>query len=203
MTYNDYIKSKEWLIKRTEVMANPYYGRPKECFVCSGNEQLVVHQLTYDRIGNENDDDLMILCNKCHNFVHTENNKHTSDKSRILKIPFFSKIRMIEKKEQNRLTWSKNVEKQKNTKNYKKQKLMKRTGLPVLLHASMFAYLNREEEVMKKYDDPVSAFIEYFEKKKRIGKSLPKNEKKKVIVEQYIKYKQSMIKYLQQHFNSH
>ncbi len=71
--YKKYLLSKEWKEKRAEaiLLAN---GR---CRVCNTSQRLEVHHRTYDRIGNEIQDDLTVLCHSCHALFsrRKENNK--------------------------------------------------------------------------------------------------------------------------------
>jgi len=204
MTYTEYIKSREWLIKRTEVMANPYYGRPNTCFLCRRKKNLIVHHLTYDRLGNEREDDLMILCSTCHNKTHTVDGEHTSDKKRIIKFPFLFKMYMIYSVySKNKITWEENKIRKPVKKVSEKKKVMKRTGLPALLHASMFAYLNARKDKFISHDDPTQAFIEFFEKKKRIYHDPPLNARKRQIYEEYLENKDIMKEYLQVFFEEY
>lgn len=64
-TFGSYYVSQEWQRTREHILARDWY----ECQVC-GNTAECVHHLTYDRLGRENDLDLMSLCNACHIEVH-------------------------------------------------------------------------------------------------------------------------------------
>lgn len=68
--YIEYINGAEWLKKRKTVLENPYYGRSNECFLCRKDKHLQVHHLSYAHVFNERDDELIILCNKCHSETH-------------------------------------------------------------------------------------------------------------------------------------
>jgi len=61
-TYDLYIKSPEWRLKRTEALS--YYG--KKCNECNRTHDLHVHHKTYERLGNELMLDLEVLCEECH-----------------------------------------------------------------------------------------------------------------------------------------
>lgn len=201
MTYTEYIDSKEWLIKRTEVMANPYYGRHHECFICRKKENLTVHHLTYDRLGNEREDDLIILCGYCHNQTHTVNGVHTNDKQRISNFPFDAKVYiLLSKYKKERITWKEKKPKKVSTAVDKKNRIMNRTKLPALLHHSMFAYLNAQKNTFRQYGDPTSAFMEYFEKRRKIHSISLTSSKQKQIQSQYIEYKDQVRKFLDKFF---
>lgn len=64
--YYDYIESKEWQYKRTRILQQ----RGKQCEVCGIKHKLQVHHLTYERLGNEKDEDLKVLCWACHEREH-------------------------------------------------------------------------------------------------------------------------------------
>lgn len=66
LQYNQYMNSYQW-----EVTKKKYYSRHgKECRACKTNLDLHVHHLSYDKLGAEEDTDLVCLCQKCHNYVH-------------------------------------------------------------------------------------------------------------------------------------
>jgi 5-methylcytosine-specific restriction endonuclease McrA len=64
-TFGTYYESPEWLRTRERILARDEY----ECQAC-GSKVECVHHLTYDRLGKENNLDLMSLCNVCHVEVH-------------------------------------------------------------------------------------------------------------------------------------
>ena len=64
--YYDYIKSDEWKAKRLEAQKRDGY----QCQMCGTAMNLIVHHITYDRLGNEDLADLVTLCKNCHKRVH-------------------------------------------------------------------------------------------------------------------------------------
>lgn len=66
--YNEYLKSPEWSDKRRERLTLDDY----ECrFVgCHSTENLHVHHLNYDNVGDEEMEDLITLCHGHHEYVH-------------------------------------------------------------------------------------------------------------------------------------
>lgn len=64
--YKEYIKSKEWKKRRKKI----FEKRGRECEQCGFGYYLHVHHKTYDNLGNEKDDDLQILCYRCHMSKH-------------------------------------------------------------------------------------------------------------------------------------
>jgi chromosomal replication initiation ATPase DnaA len=66
MPYVEYLQTPEWLAKRELVLKRDSHC----CHVCSGSDSLHVHHLTYERRGNEDLDDLVVLCRICHFSYH-------------------------------------------------------------------------------------------------------------------------------------
>lgn len=63
-TYEDYLQSLRWLrLSRQFKEDHPH------CHRCGGKSQNVHHR-TYERVGNESQDDLVALCRDCHELVH-------------------------------------------------------------------------------------------------------------------------------------
>lgn len=63
-TYEDYLKTKHWLLLRQEI-AKKYGFICKDCGK-SVLDRFEIHHLTYKRVGNEKEDDLVCLCRDCH-----------------------------------------------------------------------------------------------------------------------------------------
>lgn len=70
MNYQQYIQSTEWIVRRRLFLLN----HKKVCAICGFYDQLEVHHLNYDNLGNEKDEDLIILCRRCHNDTHYSSN---------------------------------------------------------------------------------------------------------------------------------
>lgn len=64
--YYAYLSSSAWRKKRVEALGRGNY----ECARCRETEHLVVHHLTYDRIGDEAPEDLRVLYEPCHADEH-------------------------------------------------------------------------------------------------------------------------------------
>ena len=62
--YQQYLNSKEWARKKKEVLSRDYYC----CQLCG--ENLNVHHLTYNRVGDEALFDLVTFCRSCHEIEH-------------------------------------------------------------------------------------------------------------------------------------
>lgn len=64
--YLAYLQSEAWQIRRKWKLEQADH----RCQVCNSDEQLHVHHRTYDRIGNERENDLTVLCRDCHALYH-------------------------------------------------------------------------------------------------------------------------------------
>jgi hypothetical protein len=64
--YGEYTRSSRWARTR-----QGYYERhPKECWICSATDGIILHHRTYETIGSEPDEDLVPLCRRCHSLAH-------------------------------------------------------------------------------------------------------------------------------------
>lgn len=65
MDYHQYINSPAW-INRAKALKE----KIGKCQLCSDTTLLQVHHNSYEHLGNEPDEDLIVLCAICHNFFH-------------------------------------------------------------------------------------------------------------------------------------
>jgi hypothetical protein len=63
--YHSYLKSPEWKALVSKVKA-----RDKVCQLTASTDNLEVHHITYDRLGNEDLSDLVLLSRDAHQSVH-------------------------------------------------------------------------------------------------------------------------------------
>jgi hypothetical protein len=64
--YNEYLKSKHWLLLRKK-----YITKDTVCALCKErNSPLQLHHLNYTNLGNEKRNDLVVLCSTCHKLIH-------------------------------------------------------------------------------------------------------------------------------------
>lgn len=63
--YQTYLASREWSLLREHVRERSR----NRCEHCLNAPQQAVHHLTYERIGRERLDDLLAVCNPCHEFL--------------------------------------------------------------------------------------------------------------------------------------
>lgn len=64
--YQEYLQSREWKQKRSEVLFRDGHC----CQLCGDEDNLRVHHLTYNRVGDEALFDLVTLCTHCHAKEH-------------------------------------------------------------------------------------------------------------------------------------
>lgn len=62
--YAAYLKSSKWRQRRRAKLQEANYECERKD--CHERDRLEVHHLTYERLGNERSDDLIVLCQSCH-----------------------------------------------------------------------------------------------------------------------------------------
>lgn len=68
MNYTAYINSSAWERKKAAFReTDEYTGR---CYCCKSFENIHIHHITYERLGDESMDDLVAVCRKCHRLIH-------------------------------------------------------------------------------------------------------------------------------------
>lgn len=60
--YYAYLKSPEWQVCRRMMLDHARH----RCQLCNGTRHLQVHHRTYERLGREHFQDLIVLCDACH-----------------------------------------------------------------------------------------------------------------------------------------
>lgn len=68
MNYQEYIQSAAWIGRREQAKKRAGH----RCQLCSTTDGLVVHHNTYARLGDEDDADLVVLCEGCHTVFHEQ-----------------------------------------------------------------------------------------------------------------------------------
>jgi hypothetical protein len=66
--YGAYLGSSEWLLRRVRI----FHRCNRICEMCSSAPATQVHHLTYERVGEELDTDLLGVCGPCHDTMHHE-----------------------------------------------------------------------------------------------------------------------------------
>jgi len=64
--YRTYLNSKEWYDRKVIALKYAEY----KCSRCGETENLEVHHLNYETVGNENISDLFVCCKDCHSKFH-------------------------------------------------------------------------------------------------------------------------------------
>ena len=70
LDYKKYLKSDYWKDIKEQVHKRDEY----KCRLCNSNKNLQVHHKTYEFLGNENLEELITLCKKCHFNIHKIDN---------------------------------------------------------------------------------------------------------------------------------
>lgn len=68
VAYARYLQSPEWRKRRERALKRSDY----KCQDCGAVYGLSVHHLTYARVGDEREEDLIVLCKGCHRKRHPE-----------------------------------------------------------------------------------------------------------------------------------
>ena len=76
LSYRDYLLTPEWQDKRARALKRARH----RCEVCYRNRDLNIHHRTYDRRGDERDDDLTVLCAHCHTTFHVFGSWNPADR---------------------------------------------------------------------------------------------------------------------------
>lgn len=66
MPYSDYILTDHWLSVRKAAL----YRAGGRCQLCGRQERLQVHHNSYENLGHELPEDLIVLCQSCHEKFH-------------------------------------------------------------------------------------------------------------------------------------
>lgn len=67
MPYREYLLTLEWQARRRRALKLANY----RCLTCNNTKHLEVHHRTYERLGTEWDEDLIVLCRGCHGLFHS------------------------------------------------------------------------------------------------------------------------------------
>src|SRR5438128_1554513 len=62
---NEYLRSEHWKQFRVLILA-----RDPICRICEKRKSADPHHLSYDRLHNELEDDVIGICRTCHNYIH-------------------------------------------------------------------------------------------------------------------------------------
>jgi hypothetical protein len=67
LPYEDYLKTPHWLVTRSEALMRAGF-QCRRCY--AEGVRLDVHHISYERLGRESMDDLIVLCGQCHAAAH-------------------------------------------------------------------------------------------------------------------------------------
>lgn len=67
MPYEEYLNTSEWAEKRAQALDHAKH----RCQVCNSPDGLQVHHRTYENKGDEQPEDLTVLCGQCHSLYHS------------------------------------------------------------------------------------------------------------------------------------
>jgi 5-methylcytosine-specific restriction endonuclease McrA len=67
-SYSRYLESPEWQVRRSRILARDGFV----CRQCRFHAATQVHHLTYARVGHELDEDLISVCDACHDQFHSQ-----------------------------------------------------------------------------------------------------------------------------------
>ena len=68
LPYQEYLQTDHWQETRKRALKRAGF----KCQLCSSNGKLHVHHRTYENLGNENNADLIVLCETCHGKFHNK-----------------------------------------------------------------------------------------------------------------------------------
>jgi hypothetical protein len=72
-SYEDYLETKHW----QQFKEKYAHKHKKQCTMCDNKENIHLHHITYERVGNETFEDVVYLCSGCHLKVHQTDIKDT------------------------------------------------------------------------------------------------------------------------------
>jgi 5-methylcytosine-specific restriction endonuclease McrA len=67
LEYLAYLRSPQWQAKRERILT----ARGHRCEVCRHAERLSLHHISYARLYDERDSDLLVVCESCHAAMHS------------------------------------------------------------------------------------------------------------------------------------
>ncbi len=71
-TYQDYLDSAEWKQRRIRILIRDEF----QCRICGTGKQLRIHHIRYpEEWGMESDEDLITVCDSCHQRIHAQDLK--------------------------------------------------------------------------------------------------------------------------------
>lgn len=87
-TYGDYLRSRHWRSLKASYRANRLW-----VCVCGAKDDLELHHLSYDNLGDETLDELSPLCTPCHATVHEGGELDPNALERLIRASRYSESR--------------------------------------------------------------------------------------------------------------
>lgn len=159
MIYKEYIKSYKWKKRKKEYIKKFW----DKCWVCE-NEWKQLHHRTYKNLWNEKDEDLILLCRRCHHklhfwfdwylyeeifFIDEEKLKHREEFTKVLYSKEEKYIELNNKRKQKlKEIWEKNIEFQRNIWNNFIQKFWIKTYIDF---CEIYKEINNFKEIFNYY----------------------------------------------------
>jgi hypothetical protein len=117
-SYTEYLQCEYWnAFKRTY-----FETHAKICFHCHSHRKIELHHLTYDRLGSERYEDVVVLCQYCHSLTHRLIKER---RSHLYEAHLYLDTITATKKQKQRAELLKN---KKHHKKFKKQKKKQKTN---------------------------------------------------------------------------
>ena len=91
--YRNYMHSNAWQQRRLAKLEAANW----RCEYCGETDRLSVHHLTYERLGHEQTDDLIVLCKSCHWIANEMRKNPSSDLRQRYEAPQKPKPKISEK----------------------------------------------------------------------------------------------------------
>lgn len=85
--YENYIHSSAWRSRRQRALQLGHY----RCAKCGSTTSLQVHHLSYQHLGHELDNELVVLCASCHRQVHNRSSSKHYKRQHIAYNPYIRK----------------------------------------------------------------------------------------------------------------
>ena len=65
-SYDNFLASDWWKMKREAI----FEAKGKKCEICGSKFRVEIHHKTYQHLGNERLDDVLVVCHSCHSKIH-------------------------------------------------------------------------------------------------------------------------------------
>ena len=69
-SYDEYLQSRHWAKLKEQRIKN----KNAKCHICGSKAWLLLHHRTYENLGREKKQDLVVLCTRCNKLIHFYDN---------------------------------------------------------------------------------------------------------------------------------